>query len=108
MLAWSRRKVSEVLLGIKDGVEGVFGAQNGSWRMVMWVEGRGWVMGGGLCHGRRVGCGSMGTEEQVDGKAGGGVWMGILGASSPVLQVWRPWITRQQGGWGCGQLCTTW
>ena len=48
MLAWSRRKVSEVVLGIKDGVEGVFGTQNGSWRVAMWVEGRGWVTGGGL------------------------------------------------------------
>ena len=25
MLAWNRGKVSEVVLGIKDGVEGVFG-----------------------------------------------------------------------------------
>ena len=54
MLAWSRRKVSELVLGIKDGVEGVFGTQNGSWRVARWVEGRagsreeGWVMGGGL------------------------------------------------------------
>lgn len=36
--------------------------------MAMWVEGWGWVMGGGLGHGRGVGCGSMGTEEQVMGK----------------------------------------
>lgn len=36
MLAWNRGKVSEVVLGIKDGVEGVFGTWNGSWRMAMW------------------------------------------------------------------------
>lgn len=79
-------------------MRGVEGWQRGCWGGPQKEE---------MLGGRLVELG-MREVELMDGRAGGGMQMALLRAAPPVLQVWHPWITRQQGGWGCGQLCTTW